>query len=304
MRPSSLCAPALVLLLAATGRAHAECKPAAVPAGDPALVRTLSERLIASGIETTASEGCPAVRVQVEQRGQQLVLRVTDGYQRRGERSVQDLGTAAAVIESWTLQEVEAGSMPAESMPPADAAPAPAAASISAVPMTPWLAIGVAGRSGLQNDGSTWVGGAATGCLRVGRVCVGASIGYLADASTTDDHTRGTQRSQELDAIAIAELPVHLGRFTVSPGLGLGYGWQTFAQQHLDAHMLPMSIEYSSHALRGNAHVTLSRPFGPIALFGELFGDASVLRTAIPSGPTTAPRARGGLSFGVRFEVP
>ena len=301
MRPSSLGVTTLVLLVAATSRARAECKPAAVPIGDPALVRTISDRLTANGVETTASEGCPAVRVQVEQRGQQLVLRVTDGFQRRGERSVQDLGTAAALIESWTLQEIELGSMPPEPVVPADTGVPVAPVGVTAT--TPWLTIAASGRPALQNDGSMWLGGAASGCMRIGRVCVGASVGYMANKDVTNDHARGPQRSQEIDTLALVDLPVQLGRFTLSPGLGLGYGWQRFAQQHLDAHMLPFSIEYSSHALRGNAHVTLSRPLGPVALFAELFADASLLRTEIPSGPTNAPRARGGLSLGVRFEV-
>ncbi len=301
MRSSSLGVTTLVLLLAATSRVRAECKPAAIPIGDPALVRTISERLRASGIETTASDGCPAVRVQVELRGQQLVLRVTDGYQRRGERSVQDLGTAAAVIESWTLQEIEPGSTPPESMAPADTAVPVAPAVTSAT--TPWLTITASGRSGLQNDGSTWLGGAASGCMRIGRVCLGALLGYMANTAATDDHTRGTQRSREIDTLALVDVPVRLGGFTLGPGVGLGYGWQTFAQQHLEG-MLPFSIEYSSHALRANAHVTLSRPLGAISLVAELFADASLLRTDIPSGPTSAPRARGGLSLGIRLEVP
>ncbi|MEO8705195.1 MAG: hypothetical protein ABI867_34435 [Kofleriaceae bacterium] len=296
MRLSTLSIVALALLIGAAGRVRAECLPAAVPTGDPVLVQRLADQLTASGIATTASEGCPVVRVQVEKRGQLLVLRVTDGFQRRGERSVQDVGTAAAVIESWTLQEIELRSTPA--------APAPAAQVIDTALVTAaWLTVAVSGRSAIQNDGSAWLGGALTGCVRVRWTCVGASVAYAANASTTNDHTRGSQRSAELDALATVDVPVRLGRFTLSPGFGIGYGWQTFAQQHTDAQMLPFSIELASHALRGGAHVVLSRPLGPIAVFAELFGDASLARTEI-SNPTTAPRARAGLSLGLRLEMP
>ena len=43
--------------------------------------------------------------------------------------------------------------------------------------------------------------------------------------------------------MAKVEIPRALGRFTVSPGIAIGYGWMTFAQQHMDGHMLPMSID-------------------------------------------------------------
>jgi uracil-DNA glycosylase family 4 len=92
--------------LAGTSTARAECKPAAIPQGDPQLVSSLSERLHASGIDTQPSADCPAVRVLVAMRGQQVHLRVTDAYERLGEREVQDVATAAAIIESWTLQEI------------------------------------------------------------------------------------------------------------------------------------------------------------------------------------------------------
>src|SRR5687768_10248271 len=149
MRHVTVSAAALASYVWTTKSAAADCPPAAVPMGDPALVESVSERLVANGVLTTAPENCPAVRVHLERRGDQLHLRVADGYQRRGERVVQDPATAAAVIESWTLQEIEAGSMPAESI----AAPAPV---IVAAPTS--FGIGAAVRSAVTEQSSTWMG--------------------------------------------------------------------------------------------------------------------------------------------------
>ena len=92
--------------------AIAECLPTAVSVGDPAIVQSLGSRLAASGIATTATVGCPTVQVRNERLGEQLVLEITDSFSRRGRREVRDLATAAAIIESWTLQEIEQGALP------------------------------------------------------------------------------------------------------------------------------------------------------------------------------------------------
>lgn len=128
--------------------------------GEAALVLSVTERLMANGVATVAREGCPAVRVHLERRGQQLHLRVADGYQRRGEREVQDIATAAAVIGSWTLQEVEEGALP-ELVPPATM-------TVVLVPAVRLERFGIAvsGHSSMADDGTAWLGGEVAGCVR------------------------------------------------------------------------------------------------------------------------------------------
>src|ERR1041385_3377913 len=101
VRTSLVCFAALAALVGST-RAWAQCKPAVVAQGDPALVSGLTTRLAASGISTSSTDGCPAVTVDIEQRGTQLHVRLADAAQRTGERDVQDIATAAAIVESWT----------------------------------------------------------------------------------------------------------------------------------------------------------------------------------------------------------
>jgi hypothetical protein len=293
MRHHAASVAALVSFVWLTKIAAADCPPVAVPMGDPALVKSVSERLSANGVLTTAPENCPAVRVHLERRGDQLHLRVADGYQRRGEREVQDVATAAAIIESWTLQEIEAGSMPAESI--AVAAPVPLA------PSSPAFGIGAAFRSAVTEQSSTWMGATVSGCARIGWACVGATIGVAKDieatgASSTDDH-----HLLQLDSRATAEVPRSLAGFVVSPGLSLGYGWQRISSTHLDTHMMPFTQIDSSHALRAGLQLRVGRAMSQrMSIFTELAADRSLAR----SGLTAGPHSWIGLSVGARFGSP
>jgi len=264
-----------------------------VPVGDPVLVQSLVERLAASGIATAPAAGCPAVRVSVEQRGEQVHLRVVDAYQRLGERDVQDVATAAAIIESWTLQEIEPGALP----PPPPEAPLPMPAQSPA----PRFALAAAPRSALGSDGSTWLGAGVDGCARVGWACIGAATIIAADTTAVNDSDSGSHRSLAFDALATADAPRRLGRFTLRPGVAAGYSWSRIEQQHVDVHMLPQSVAHTTHALRVGARAALALPLArSVAVFGELFADAAALRTAAADGP----RGRAGLALGLRIEAP
>ena|GEM_PF-2999110 len=292
MLHSGLCATSLVVLVGLAIDARAECKPAAVPVGDPVLVQIVSERLSAVGIATAAIAGCPAVHVHLERRGDQLHLRVADGYQRRGEREVRDVATAAAVIESWTLQEIEDGSLPM-------IAPVIVA---SAMPIAPEerASFALLGSSSLASDASTWIGSELAGCVHVGWTCMGGAVTFGAGTATTDDVIRGVQRSKHVNAILTAEVPRTFGRLVLSPGVGVGYGWMSFAQQHLDMHSMPFSFEEPTHSLRTRAQLMLSRELGGgFAIAAMLYGDVAAMRT--DSHSTSGPRGRIGLSLGLRF---
>lgn len=295
MTLTTISVAALSVLLGTTEVARADCTPAAIALGEATLVASVTARLTANGVSTVAIAGCPAVHVHLEQRGPKLHLRVADGYQRRGEREVQDIATAAAVIESWTLQEVEDGTLPELAAQP----------GLTAVALAPppiqrqRLHIGLAGQSALANDGTRWLGGELAGCMRVSWWCIGVSTSLTTATSPTNNGLHGAQRSSELHALVTLDVPRAIGRYTASPGIGLGYGWLALAQEHADIHMMPQSIEYTSHALRTRAHVTLARQLGErVSIFGGVFGDAAALRTSVPDG--SAPRARLGVSLGLR----
>lgn len=259
--------------------------------GDPVLAQTLSQRLAANGIETTSTSGCPALRVRVEQRGDQVHLELTDTFSRLGRRQVRDVATAAAIVESWTLQEVEAGSLPEL-----------AGTTPSIVASTPRSASGLAAifESSLADDGSLWLGGAVSGCARIGPTCIGGVVRFARDTRSTGDTAGVNHRSNELHGIATLDVPRVLGAFSISPGVGLGYGWLEITSSHLDMHMLPVETAHTSHAVRGDVHVTITRSLGrSIALYGDLRADTAIVRSEIPAGPESFVR----VAIGIRVEA-
>ncbi|MEJ7598977.1 MAG: hypothetical protein WKG01_13800 [Kofleriaceae bacterium] len=274
--------------------AHGECKPAALMSGDPVLVQTLSQQLAANGIETTLVPGCPAVRVRVEHRGDQLHLELNDSFSRLGRRQVRDVSTAAAIVESWTLQEIEQGSMPELAASPTTSGGTSIAPRVAASGLAAML------ESSIGDDGSLWLGGAVSGCARLGPTCVGGIARFARDTRSTGETAGVEPRSNELHALATLDVPRTAGSFSISPGLGLGYGWLEITSSHLDIHMLPVQTAHSSHALRADLHVTVTRSFGRgIALYGDLRGDTALVRSEIPAGPERFARA----AIGIRVEV-
>jgi hypothetical protein len=277
---------AMVCALGISTEAGGECRPAAVAAGEPTLVRELGERLAASGIATTSSPGCPAARVRVEPRGEQIRIEVTDTFGRTGTRLVHDVATAAAIVESWTSQEIDAGSMP--EAPAAD--PAVRAAR-------PWRDGATAAfESAAGSDGSLWLGAAITGCVRIGALCAGALARGTRDAIESSSMVH--YDTQELGALATVDLPRRVGRLVITPGAALGYAYLTLAEHHLDAHSMPFDVDYTRHALVADLHASLAYPLGAhLSLYVDLRGDTALARSDVHHGPRSFARA----SFGVRL---
>jgi hypothetical protein len=285
---------ATLVVLVSTTTASAECQRAAVPAGDPELVRSLIDRLTASGIATTATSGCPAVTVHVEQRGQQLHLELADAFHRTGARDVQDLATAAAIVESWTLQEVEARAIPEE--------------SIAVVPPLPMPVVHHVVRSGVaasvtsgvgSNGGTTWIGGSISACIRIGPLCTGAMVRAETDTGLTAE--TADQDSYAASAWGTIDLPQPLGGFVISPGLGVGYGYLHVVTHHHDAMNNPLDIPTADHTLRTAARFALLYSISErLAVFGDLWGDLAIERSNSQFGPAGSLQ----LSLGLRFEAP
>jgi hypothetical protein len=285
---------AAVMLVAATASARAECKPTAVLQGDAPLVQFVGARLTANGIATTRATGCPAVDVMIERHGPQVHLRVTDAFQRQGERDVQDVATAAAIVESWTTQEIEAGVLFDE---PAAVA-ASAAIAISPARRVARSGIAASVASAVANDGTTWIGGSISACVRTGPFCSGVMVRADLDSHATGPTVPAGASSIVLSPMATIDLPRRLGGFVVTPGLGLGYGFMHVVTGHHD----PMgnSLESSDHELRLGAHVALARPWTDrLAVFADLWGDGAPVRSDASLGPNFSVR----LSLGIRLEA-
>ncbi|MEO8549133.1 MAG: hypothetical protein ABI678_04150 [Kofleriaceae bacterium] len=282
-----------VLILASATTAHAACAPTAIAEGDPALVADLATRLIANGIATARTGDCPVVMVRVEQRGEQLHLRLADPFQRRGERDVRDVATAAAIVASWTMQVIDEGSLPevhVEVPPP----PLPPVAS------RPWT-IGASIGSALASNTATWLGGGLAGCVRVGPLCAGAAALAMVDTRATGDTAAVLVDSWTVIGLATLDLPVPLGALTLTPGLGVGYGYQHLVAHHMDTAHNPLDVPQRDHALRGMIHAALGYALSArTVVFLDLAGGAALVRSDSTAGPAGA----GWLALGLRYEVP
>jgi len=282
----------VITILATTRIASADCKPAAVPDGDPELVKNLSVRLAANGIATTPTEGCPAVTVRLEQRGQQVHLRLADAFQRMGERDVRDVATAAAIVESWTMQVVEDGSLPAlRATGPIGVAP----------PAWPPSGISASVQSALATNTSTWIGGGISACMHLGPTCTGAAVIATLDTRATGDTRTIAQDAYAITALATLDLPRHAGGFTVTPGIGAGYGYTHIVTHHMDAMGNPLDVPGHDHALRTMVHASIARSVSArIAIFADLAGGTALVRSDSTSGPTGSL----WLAVGLRLEAP
>jgi len=279
---------ALAALACLSREAMAECRPTAVPYGEPTLVRLLGERLVANGIATTATSGCPTARVRVEQRGEQIHVEVTDSFGRTGTREVHDVATAATIVESWTSQEIDEGSLPPETV-----------TQVTPTTSSTWRhGIAAAFESSAGGDRSLWLGMAVSGCVRVGPACAGAIVRGTQDATAGTSGAAIDHDTKQFAALATVGLPLRLGGFVVTPGVGIGYGWLEITEHHHDAHGLPIEMPFPSHALLADVHVSAARPIGRhISLYLDLRGDTALTRTALPYGAASFVRA----SFGVRL---
>jgi len=241
------------LLVAGRAAADEPCPPSARLEGDAELVQQIQPRLTRRGVRTQSSKRCSAVKVTVGRAGEKLLISIEDRYGRKSERSVADAEAAATVIESWARSDLNAGLLAGWSYEPPAAPvvkPLPAQTVAAPAPAARGLAsLAIAGETSLGFDGSLWLGAGLSGCLGLGRFCLGTSARLLAGTATST--------SLGVDLLATVELPVKLGRAVLVPGLGLGGGWITIGQSTGQNNQ-----EISNFGLRADVHASLSYPLG------------------------------------------
>ena len=210
------------------------CPPAVVVQGPPEIVQPIVAILRGHGL-TSAPGACgdrlvnASLAADRDAPGYRLHIRdaVGHGSDRRGA----DAATAASLIESWALAEdADLWAPPVAPRIKADdcAARQPPAASPEP-PGAPGAAahIGIGPEMSLSSDDAIWWGGRATGCARVGALCVGVRAGLArTDATPAPGGIAQSDLTRTLsDLSAMVAWSIRSGRLWAAPSLGLGGAW-------------------------------------------------------------------------------
>ncbi len=285
----------------------AVCPPAVAVDGPSEIAPTVSLLLKEHGVGRGPNAcGGPLIRAILSRDAttNTFTLRIVDGYGRSSDRQVVDPKDAASLIESWaTAEDADVISPPAlPALPAVSEAPSPN--PLPAEPRWHLLALAEVARA---SDDSTWYGGAATICRRLGPVCVGARARVARD--TGKPLFTGELNRTALDGAIAAGTGLVRGRLTLAPMLAIGARWTRSALTGV-----PVSISTDDLGLHAEAAavvaVSLSRRWSVMAEIGGAAGLLSsrgssrpsffTLTGVVPADPIPhPPTADAHLSFGL-----
>jgi hypothetical protein len=276
--------------------AGAACPPVALVEGSAEITRPVTMILTQHGLAAGPSScGARVIHALLskDEMTRAYSLRIVDGYGRTSDRQVADLTDAASLIESWATQEDADVLLPPPEVAPLVISQAPPPAS-PPPPAGRWRLL-AAGEISRASDGSTWYGGAATGCARIGVVCLGARGRLARDGGRAIWFADLNRTSGDLSAVAAAGFS--RGRVTIGPMIGAGVRW---TRSHLTAPPLAFSADdFGFHAeAAAVVAVALARRWSVVA---EVGGSAGVLLQTRAANVRTPPFTIGG---GVDTTVP
>lgn len=318
---------AVAIVLCARGAMAAPCASRVELAGSTAAVAQVREalaKLVAASVSAPQGAACRVVQARVV-RGDDgaFAVAIIDARGRSEARVVSDAALAAAWIDSWLHDELDAALWPADASlamrapmaasPVASAAPgmtsaAPVAAlsdvaTVAAMPRPRWTraSVALAYERGLAGD-AAWNGGSGAACAMLGPLCVGLRARYAHQGEATSSDAR-----TELAALATASGSVALGRMVISPELGLGLGRMTTQRDAVCQQPAPTcstddpTCEVTCHGADGKEldgdvvrsvasyrpRVQLGLRIG-VALFEHVWLDANLAATLVPYAHTAS----------------
>jgi hypothetical protein len=245
-----------IVACAAGAEANDVCPPSATVEGESAAA--VRDLLGGRGI-AEPTEGCQGVHARLSAAQGGLEVEVTDPAGRQSRRDVDSPSQAATLIESWARSDLSAALL----TPPVLAFTAPAERPVDAEPTTivrevvrPTHDLGLAVGATIahSNDGAFWAGAELQGCVRVGRLCVGADARVLRDMEVTKREIHARRMSS--DMLLLADLPYRVGKAMITPGLGVGLGWLHNGVPRLHQH----AADADRGGMRTTAHLTVSIP--------------------------------------------
>jgi hypothetical protein len=272
----------LVTLLAAAHAYADDCAPQVTLDGDATLVARLGPELAARGIATSGN--CPARVARIERRDGMLVISISDDA-----RTVSEIKTAAAVIESFVRDDVGSPLL-AIRMPPRARATEVALAPSTPAPQLPrgWHFFG-GFEASLASDHSRWMGMQLGACRMIGVLC--AAVRLRGGTVTNDEGQWTTTRRHTGEFLVGFDIPFRIRSYLLMPGVALGYGDLTTKTDEMSSR---------SNNFRGQAHVSLSVPLTR-SLALDLYTAVTLVQQVErePGYMTTIGEPLGYLRFGV-----
>jgi hypothetical protein len=292
---------------ARTASATVGCPPSAVIEGPSGIAQPIARLLRQHGVRSEAASCAGrSVRAVVSPgtTARAYRLHIEDGFGRESDREVQSPETAASLIESWVLDED--ADLVGPRAPRTLAVAKPAAPPATAAVPSRWRVMAAAEVT-LTGD-STWYGGSATGCARVGPVCVGGRGRFVTSSggiATLGDWAGGAETRNAFAALGVVALPLPFGRLSLLPAVGVGAEW---VHTHAVASFADeLSASADDTLLRGEAmliaSVAVARGWSLLAETGASWApyvsrDASQGLAMFLSGPpSTGFRAGVGVGF-------
>lgn len=292
---------ALGFVAAIDGPADA-CPLAVSLTGDSHAITIVGEVLRARGLDLDVSE-CEAIRAHLDERGSSMVVHVTHPDGTTIERVVDDVATAATVIESFTRTDVGDPLLATRSVPPApERSSSPLEVEQVVPPRSPrGVRLSTAIETSFGSDRTRWMGMHFGACIMLGPICAG---GRLRGASVVRDRWDDDIHRRSSELLAGIDIPFGVGGWTFTPGFAAGLG-------HIRTRVGDAGIE--SGGVRADVHATLSIPlwrrlaldvFAAADLTQETRGawdDSGMMIVApveVPDEPRLLIRFGLGLSYG------
>jgi len=286
----------ITLLLAGTVTAGAE--PCVALSGDEALVTAVHDLLATRGIDVSAT--CHEMHASLTRRGDAFVVGIDAPDGLPVERTVNEVGTAATVIESWVRTDVAAPLLETHIVPREIDPLLPPPPVVKLPPTKHVVHLFAAAETSLGSDRTEWYGAQAGACVMLGPICAAARM-RVASVGEGPGHWGGNLQREGVEILIGVDLPFKLHRFTLTPGFGTGFG---ATHTHVEGLM---HIGSESSGLRADAHITFSFPITrhvaiDLSLTGNLTQESDIESSDAPTVRLPdEPRALIRIGAGVRY---
>jgi murein DD-endopeptidase MepM/ murein hydrolase activator NlpD len=303
------------------------CRPSIEVEADAHLRAEIEEELAHRGLVLGGDRECGVVRAGVARQGRQLVIRISDAFDRSETRAVARFETVASLIETWARPRASArapsgdrGVVAASAetsrlplfTPPADLSDPPAQQTSIAAPIRsdapPRLAVQATAEGYIDNQGTLWAGLSASAKVRLGALYLGPR-GRILALARKDDDTMFEPNGLSVEGLLDAETVFALGSAAIRPGAGLGLGWMRRSWEPMEEVGGASEQRVARHSLgpRASLHISAAVPASEAVSvsvgFAADFAPFAGEKTRSPGGfeMPADPFLFGGLTLGASW---